>query len=264
MILNSRPERARGPRGWQVFGWAILLAWTAGCGGGPVQHTPQVLTTTQQVRKADSMVNAGRVKEALESIAAAVAADPDDARLRMHQGRILFQVGEYDKAAAAFEEALRLDPYYTDAHNRLGAAYAELGRKTEAEAEYRKALEDPAYPTPELTYLNLGLLYASGGRTDEAIDAFRKSVEINPRYFQAHYELASILDSSGNLEEAAREYEVAGAAYGDNGEFLYRLGFAYFRLGRKQEARETLGRVRVVAPGSHSAAQADTLLEKID
>lgn len=247
-----------------LIGCGILLAVTTGCAGGKQPQPSPELTATQQVRKADSMIKAGRIKEALESISAAVSAHPEDAGLRLHRGRILFQVGQYAEAASAFEEALRLDPYYTDAHNRLGAAYAELGRTPEAEAEYRKALEDPAYPTPELTYLNLGLLYAAGGRDDEAIDAFRNSVELNPRYFQAHYELASILDSTGKLEEAAREYEVAGPAYASNGEYLYRLGFAYFRLGRKQQARETLGRIRDVAPGSHSAAEADELLRMLE
>ena len=92
---------------------------------------------------------------------------------------------------------LDLDPYYSDAHNFLGAVYQEQDRLADAEREYRRALENPAYPTPEKVYLNLGLLYAEQGRHEEAIDTLRRAVEINTRYYQGHFELAALLDRAG-------------------------------------------------------------------
>jgi len=112
-----------------------------------------------------------------------------------------------------------------------------------------------------MVYLNLGLLHASQGRYQEAIEALRSAVEISPRFYKAHFELASLLDREGNLDEAAREYEAATPAYRTIGEFHYRLGFVYFRLGDKGKAKDSLERAIDVAPGSNSAAQAGELLK---
>ena len=174
------------------------------------------------------------------------------------------QSGRYEAAVGALQRAIEADPYLTDAHNVLGTVYLELGRIAEAEEQFRTALGDPAYPTPEKVYLNLGLLYDSQGRDDEAVKSFRKSVGIAPDYHKAHFHLASALDRVGNLAEAAREYEVAEPAFKNNGEYWYRRGFVYYRLGREGNALESLQRVRVVAPGSESAARADELLELLE
>jgi type IV pilus assembly protein PilF len=177
---------------------------------------------------------------------------------------MLFQVGRNADAADAFRRALELDPYLTDAHNFLGVVYTEMGRPEEAEEQFRVALDDPAYPTPENIYLNLALAYAAQGRDDEAIGQLRTAVEINPRFYKAHFELASLLDRVGKIDEAAREYEVARPDYRNVGEFYYRLGFVYFRLGDQSKARENLERAMEVAPGSNSAAQANDLLEMMN
>ena len=216
------------------------------------------------VRLARSLFRAGRVGEALATLDTAIAREPDNASLHSYYGLLCFQAGRNEAAVEALQRAIEVDPYLTDAHNVLGTVYLELGRTVEAEQQFRTALEDPAYPTPEKVYLNLGLLYDSQGREDEAVGSFRQSVGIAPDYHKAHFHLASALDRVGKLAEAAREYEVAEPAFKNDGEYWYRRGFAYYRLGRAGNALESLQRVRVVAPGSASAARADELLELLD
>ena len=87
---------------------------------------------------------------------------------------------------------------------------------------------------------------------------------INPKYDRGHFELASVLERLGKLEEAVREYEVASRSYTSSGEYYYRLGFTYYRLGKLTKARENLIRVRSVSPGSPASAKADELLETIE
>jgi tetratricopeptide (TPR) repeat protein len=214
-----------------------------------------------KARVAESLLKAGRVTEAVAAIDAAIAMEPDQARLRYFRGSILFRAGRNAEAAPEFLKALELDPYMTDAHNFLGTVYSQMGRLTEAETHYQKALAYPAYPTPELVYLNLALLHATQGNDEKALSSLRRSVEINPRYYKAHFELASLLDRVGKLNEAAREYEVAAPAFRDSGDYFYRLGLVYFKLGAKQKSRESLRRAIDVAPGSESAASADELME---
>jgi Tfp pilus assembly protein PilF len=174
---------------------------------------------------------------------------------------VCFLSGKYAEAEAALRKALEIDPTLADAHNNLGAVYDRTGRKDEAEREFRLAIADPVYPTPQKAYLNLGLLYGSAGRDSEAIHALRQAVEIDPKYYQAHYELAALLDRTGSLDEAVREYEVAAPDYQSSGEYFYRLGFGYFRLGNRAKAREALARAIEVSPGSEAAARSDEVLK---
>ena len=239
----------------------LLAGLLAGCSSKPPEPKPDPMADmANKIRMAQAYLTSGRTKEALDELDKAIAAAPDNAGLRNYYGQVCFMTGKNDAAEAAFRKALEIDPELADAHNNLGALYDRMGRKNEAEKEYRLALAVPAYPTPEKVHLNLGFLYASQGRDEEAIHEYRKAVELVPKYYQAHFELASMLDKTGRIEEAVREYEVAAPGYGTSGDYYYRLGFGYFRLGDKFKARENLTRVIEISPGSEAAAKSDDLL----
>lgn len=243
----------------------VLCAVLCSTACGPKQPVKQKkeLTTAEKVRVAESMMRAGRSADALNALDEAMVDEPDHPVLHSYKGIVLLNAGRTEEAVAPLQRALELDPYLTDTRNYLGAVYNELGRKDEAEREWLKALEDSAYPSPEKICLNLGALYSSQGRDAEAITKLRRSVEIDPSYHQAHFELANVLERTGRLEEAAREYEVAAAGFRNDGRYYYRLGLTYFRLKRMDQARETLRRAIEVAPGSPAAAEADDLLRMI-
>jgi Tfp pilus assembly protein PilF len=245
----------------------LVLAATcclAGCGGNKATTRPQELTAQDKETLAYSMLNAGRVGEALRLINEAIAEDPESVHFQSAKGEICLRAGRIEEAETAFRRVLEIDPYMTEAHRALGSIYDQLGRKSEAEKEFNIALADPAYPAPEKVHLNLGQLYASQGRDDEALECFRTAVGINPKYYRGHFELASLLDRLGEIEEAAREYEVAAPEYAGSGEYNYRLGWAYYRLGEMEKARESLEQAMILAPGSNSSVRANDLLKLID
>jgi type IV pilus biogenesis/stability protein PilW len=247
---------------WAALAALVIPASAVGCAGrGAAAGRAGEHDAAYQIRMARSLLNGGRVNEALSTLNEAIEADPDNASLHNYYGQICLVGGRLDEAEEALRQALEIDPGLTDAHNNLGTVLMEQGDPSAAEEEFRLALADPVYPTPEKVYLNLGLLYRTQGREAEALEALRRSVEIDPRYYRAHYELAALLERSGRVAEAAREYEVAEPGHRASGEYWYRRGMAYYRLGDRQKALDSLNRVRVVAPGSESAARADELLD---
>ena len=151
----------------------------------------------------------------------------------------------------------------TDARNNLGALYDATGRKDLAEQQFLKVLADMSYASPEKAHLNLGMLYHAQGRQDEAISQLRQAVEINSKFWRGHFELASMLDKAGRLDEAAREYEVAAPDYKGNGEYHYRIGLAYMKLNQPEKAKEHFLRCQELSPGSESASKAYDLMKMI-
>lgn len=245
----------------EIFVAAALAVALGACAAPKAKPKDPASETATNIRLAESYFTAGKVNEALGILERAAASQPTNAPLRSYYGQLCFLAGRNAEAEAAFTKALELDPRLTDARNNLGAVYDATGRKDLAEKEFLKVLADPIYAYPEKARLNLGLLYASQGRQPEAISQLRRAVEINPKFWRGHYELASLLDTDGQLDEAAREYEVAAPDYKGNGEYHYRIGLAYMKLNEHGKAKEHFLRCQELSPGSESASKAYNLLK---
>src|ERR1700747_35286 len=68
---------------------------------------------------------------------------PEDrtrARAQLDKGKEFYRNDQDAEAVLAFQDAVRLDPDLAEAHFRLGLGYEALGKRDEAEAEYKKAV----------------------------------------------------------------------------------------------------------------------------
>ena len=255
-----RPARLPALRVLQV---ALVAASLCACGAPKAKPKDPASETATNIRLAESYFGAGRLNDALDILEKAAASQPGNAGLRNYSGQLCFLAGRSAEAEAAFTKALELDPRLTDARNNLGAVYDASGRKAEAEQQFLMVLADQAYASPEKAHLNLGILYLSQGRQAEAITQLRQAVEINPKFWRGHFELATALDKAGQIDEAAREYEVAAPDYKGNGEYHYRIGLAYMKLDQPGKAREHFMRCQELSPGSESASKAYDLMKMI-
>ena len=101
--------------------------------------------------------------------------------------------------------------------------------------------------------------YASAHRLDEAEAQARRTLEIDPRFFLAHYYLGGIRQAKGEMTEAISEFQ---QAFDLNGDFysLAALGQAYVRSGRKAKAQKVVARLNEEAKSHHVAPYAWALL----
>jgi tetratricopeptide (TPR) repeat protein len=72
-------------------------------------------------------------------------------------------------------------------------------------------------------------------RYDEAIDQMRKTLEIDPSFYYAHWFLGDAFAAKGDLSAAIEEFKKA-RALNDNPIVLGLLGYAYGRSGNRMEA----------------------------
>jgi tetratricopeptide (TPR) repeat protein len=109
---------------------------------------------------------AGRTREALEQLQAAVRLDPRDAEYAFKLGLAWNEVGNLGEAAAALERAVQLDPRHARAWYNLGLTRHALGRGAEADTALAQA-EAVAPRDPQIAYARATLL-AQLGRVEEA------------------------------------------------------------------------------------------------
>ena len=115
----------------------------------------------------------------------------------------------------------------------------------EAVAEDLKAIE--LEPKNSLFYNQLAIDYGDWGKTDKAIEYYKKAIELKPNHV-FYLSLGTAYEKHGNLEEAARAYEESikikpTFVYG-----LYNLAVVYSKLDRIPEASELLRKVVEIEP----------------
>jgi DNA-binding transcriptional MerR regulator len=109
-------------------------------------------------------------------------------------------------AKRAYVLALELDPNHTDAHLNLGRLYHAACDLGPAEHHYRQAMAcDPGQPTPAF---NLGVVLEDQRRGEEALCAYERAIAANPRYHDAHHNLARLAEQLGRPQLAMRHLRI--------------------------------------------------------
>jgi tetratricopeptide (TPR) repeat protein len=108
------------------------------------------------------------------------------------------------------------------------------GRQAEALAAYRRVLElDPKHAA---ACINLGTIYYNQQNYREAESHYRRAVEIDPRYALGFFDLGNVLDETGRLNEAVEAYRSAIAIAPNYADAHYNLALAYERLRKPRKA----------------------------
>ena len=126
--------------------------------------------------------------------------DPRSAQAYNDMGAAQIAVKQYDKATQCIESALALAPDYAEAHNNLGVIRRSQQRLDEAIASYHEALR--CKPDYAMALFNLGTIYLIRKEYTRAIPFYRQSLACNPDQYDAHQNLACILQEQGQLEAA--------------------------------------------------------------
>jgi len=122
-----------------------------------------------------------------ESAQDAALADPKDklgAFTAVQRAGELMVKDDYGEAVHALESALREEPGMRQARLMLGSSYAELGRTTDARAQFDTVLKEDPQSVSALTGLASVLL--SEGKTEDVITLCRRTLSLDERNPQAY------------------------------------------------------------------------------
>lgn len=192
----------------------------------------------------------------------------------------LLEKNQFSEAIVKLNRVLEIDPEYSKAHGKLGAAYAATGQKElavehlqasarcdpdnaygpgmlgwlaylEGRAEdalghYRRADEIEPY-NAQLNY-QIGLALSSLGRWPEADERLRRALEIDPNHPGASQALSHVLRQEGRSEESLRfALRAARLTQFKNPDILITLADSYASANRPQEAGKAAAKAIAVS-----------------
>lgn len=110
---------------------------------------------------------------------ATVKTTPQSPRAQNNVGAYYYRLGQLDKAAEHFQEAIKANHRFADAYHNLGEVYLRVQKNDEAIELNQKALE--FNPSMWQAYQNLGEAYLAKGEKDKAVQALQLGLKINSR-----------------------------------------------------------------------------------
>jgi tetratricopeptide (TPR) repeat protein len=161
--------------------------------------------------------------------------------------QIYIKLNQTEKAIAAYREALKLRPDDISCNYNLAKLLASLEQYEEADSVYKKLIA--INERDAVTYYGqIMQMYDQAGKYDQAIEAAKKIIELNPKNEVAVYNLAIMYFKLNRLNEAAQSLNDCLALKNDYTYAWYNLGLVYNKLARHQEAVESFKKYNALAP----------------
>jgi Tfp pilus assembly protein PilF len=155
------------------------------------------------LRTAEAFEKNGKEAEAIHGYELARQQDSSLVQASRRLAVLYDRQGDFAKAEAEYQRALKTFPRDSDLHNDYGYFLYEQERWAEAERVLRQALQ--LHPQNQRAAVNLGMAVGQQGRHDEAFRQFKQV--LTPA--EAHANLAYLFATQGKREEAIKEYRQA-------------------------------------------------------
>ncbi|MCA1688092.1 MAG: tetratricopeptide repeat protein [Actinobacteria bacterium] len=244
--------------------------------------------TRRHPEDADMLINAGLTafdaadySQALGFFEKAIEVSSNEEQksgARTFRANTLDMLGRYAEAVAAYEEVIAEAPDWWEAHANLGICHARNGHPAEAEAAFRRGLEDcPGSPEirdelaahllterrdldealrlseeavalgrDEIRHLHtLGEVRLSSGDEEGAAEAYRAMLALDPENPEAHLELGILHEGQGEMAKAEEHFVESLKSDPANPRALYSYASLYYAADDLETAEELL--VRAVA-----------------
>ncbi|PKN16213.1 MAG: PEP-CTERM system TPR-repeat protein PrsT [Deltaproteobacteria bacterium HGW-Deltaproteobacteria-23] len=183
------------------------------------------------LKKGIYYLNRGQDRAAETDLQTAVKIAPEVVNTRMLLASHYIRQKQFPKAMLLLQEGLVGGKADAALYNYMAAITRFQKKEKESLGYMQKAkASDPDFYA---AYFNLALHHAAVGRHEAALDEFRQLLERDPRNIKALLNIASLLEVTGRVAEADKQYETALAS---GNEAAY-LAYSHFLLKRKEIAR---------------------------
>ena len=153
-----------------------------------------------------ALTRSGEFGKAAEHLRRATELAPEDASYHKNLGYTLHRLRQTDAAIESYQRAIALAPR-VDFYSDLGQLLREARRPDDAIKALTSALA--LDPNHGLAMANLGFVYMTQARLDDALVWLRRAAAASPKLASVHLALATCLAEAGDLGAAAGELDLA-------------------------------------------------------
>jgi TolB-like protein/DNA-binding winged helix-turn-helix (wHTH) protein/Tfp pilus assembly protein PilF len=160
--------------------------------------------------------------------------------------------GEWDWATAEtlYKRALELNPSHASGHQRYALGLMWTGRFADARAHIRRAQETD--PLSVIMRSNEGEILYNERQYDQAIEYFRRAIEVDSKFFATYWFLGLSYIKKGTYDDGIRALQTAIKLGGGPG-VKSSLGYSFAQAGRRSDAIAILHELRSADPKYLSA-----------
>ncbi|MEH2128252.1 CHAT domain-containing protein [Nostoc sp.] len=176
----------------------------------------------------------GDLLGAIASYDQAIEMQPEFSEYWFNRGLTLFHLERFDEAIASYETAIELKPDFYKAWYNRGGTLGELGYFEEAIASFDKAIE--IKPDYQEAWSSKGLALLKLGWLPEAIASYDQALQLEPEDQENWYHRGIALAVSEQFAEAIISYDRAIEINPEYHEVWIDRGVVLFNLGRWSEA----------------------------
>jgi type IV pilus assembly protein PilF len=187
--------------------------------------------------------------------------DPENPDLLYNLGLAYIAKKRPDLAEQRLQKAILLKPNNSSAREALGNAYLDLKRWDNAIQQFQIVKDDLFYEGSESASISLGLAFLSKGDYQKAMAELRVIATGNPRNARVHLSLGRVWFAMENTEQAVNEYKKALDIHSDYGAAHYYLGLAYLKLNNAEAARASFKEAARIIPDTDLGRSS---IEKLD
>lgn len=142
----------------------------------------------------------------IQQLQQAIQRNPRDPGLHYELGNLYFH-NRPELALDCFKAALKLAPGHPQILLQIGNVYSSMSRFEEAAAQFTASLKsDPGQPA---AHYNLGNALRELGRPQQAAASYRAALKLDPDDADSHNNLGNVLRELGQLDQAIASYRTA-------------------------------------------------------
>ena len=208
-----------------------------------------------------SALNENNPADALREYLQAEQFDDRDPEIQAGLAEAYMRKKAFDEAEQHYKRALDLSNNEPKYFNNLGALYLTMERYDDAIAAFRFAAENLLFDRPEVSWTGVGVANYQKGDYPAAERAYQKAREINPLYFQVPYRLGELYYAQGRPVEAVENFNKAVELFPDFAEGYYWLGLTYMKVEETGKAKSAFQEVVRLDPRSEEARLARKYLD---
>jgi tetratricopeptide (TPR) repeat protein len=143
----------------------------------------------------------GNTEAAIKTYQESIKSYPARAAFYTSLGDIYYKQGQLSEAEAEYKAAINIDSESTDSRYGLGQVYLNSERVDEAEAQFKKVVR--LSPESSIGYYGLGQTYRKMGNYSDALTQLDKAVSLDRNFADGYLEQGYTYADMGDLDNAS-------------------------------------------------------------